>query len=425
MARSSFPPLVKTKERGIYKRGGRYVVVYRDPNGRQRKRFAKTLGQARDEKAKLRADVARGEYRESSRVTFVEYATDWLTTYRGRTSRGFSESTREDYQGALDREAIPFFGRRRLVEIEPRTLKSFLAYLEEAQPNRDEHPRVEGLSIASVRKTIAPVRALLATAVEEGLLRSNPAAGLRIARPLDDAGDVDETEEVKALTEDELRLLLGNLPDTWRPFFEFLAHTGLRIGEAIELRWRDVDGEWLHVRRRFSRGTVAKPKGRKTRRVRLSEGTAKMLWNLRKETRAGAGDDLVFTAERGGRIIPSNLMSRVLKPAAVQAGIGDWPGFHTFRHTAATMLFRAGWNAVQVQKVLGHADAGFTLRCYVHLLPEDLPEPAFLDAITGGVGNAWATRASENTRNAGDAAETENPANSDLPRTAEIARSHS
>ncbi len=87
-------------------------------------------------------------------------------------------------------------------------------------------------------------------------------------------------------------------------------------------------------------------------------------------------------------------MSRVLKPAAVEAGIGrwimlegkrraeTWVGFHTFRHTCATMLFRHGWNAVQVQKFLGHADPGFTLRTYVHLLPEDLPEPAFMEAVT-------------------------------------------
>jgi integrase len=66
---------------------------------------------------------------------------------------------------------------------------------------------------------------------------------------------------VKALTEDELRLPLDKLPNAWRPFFEFLAQTGLRIGEAIELRWRAVDGQWLDVRRRFSRGNVGKPKG--------------------------------------------------------------------------------------------------------------------------------------------------------------------
>ena len=85
--------------------------------------------------------------------------------------------------------------------------------------------------------------------------------------------------------------------------------------------------------------------------------------------------DIFFTAERGARIDPSNLMSRVLKQAARTAGVGDWPGFHTFRHTCATLLFRNGWNAVQVQRWLGHHKPSFTLDTYVHLLDEDVPEP--------------------------------------------------
>ena len=69
---------------------------------------------------------------------------------------------------------------------------------------------------------------------------------------------------------------------------------------------------------------------------------------------AHADGELVFTAERGGRLIPSNLMSRVLKPAAVKVGLGEWiiergrrraetwVGFHSFRHTCATQLFLRG-----------------------------------------------------------------------------------
>jgi integrase len=78
-----------------------------------------------------------------------------------------------------------------------------------------------------------------------------------------------------------------------------------------------------------------------------------------------------------------------VKPAAVEAGLGQWietpkgkrakswVHLHSFRHTAATRLFRGGWNAVQVQHFLGHTDPGFTLRTYVHLLAEDLPEVPF------------------------------------------------
>jgi integrase len=98
-------------------------------------------------------------------------------------------------------------------------------------------------------------------------------------------------------------------------------------------------------------------------------------------------------------------MSRVFKPAAVRAGLGKWVktkkeqraetwvGHHTFRHTCASRLFRAGWNPKMVSKFLGHTDAGFTLRTYVHLLDEDLPEPP-------SVGNTWATQEAETGRNA-------------------------
>src|SRR4051812_34173411 len=69
--------LIKTSEKGIYKRGSRYVVVGRDLRGKQVKKFAGTLAEARDRKASLRTDVSRGEYREQSRVSFVDYAREW------------------------------------------------------------------------------------------------------------------------------------------------------------------------------------------------------------------------------------------------------------------------------------------------------------------------------------------------------------
>jgi integrase len=71
-----------------------------------------------------------------------------------------------------------------------------------------------------------------------------------------------------------------------------------------------------------------------------------------------------------------------------------WVGFHTFRNTCATVLFRSVCNAAQVCRQLGHSDPGFTLRRYVHLLDTDLPEPTVLAAV----GNEWATRLAESGR---------------------------
>lgn len=381
---ASTPQMEKTKgcPPGVWKRGGRYVVVFRDSNGKQRKRFARTLAEARRLKSELGADVGRGEYRELSTVGFAEYSREWIANYTGRTRRGIGDGTKADYADALERYARPFFGRVRLAAIEPREVKRYATHL-----------AAQGLAPSSVAKNVAPVRALLATALEEGLIRSNPAAGLRIARASDDEQD----ERVKALTVEQVDTLLAEVPAELRLFLRFLFETGLRIGEAIEARFRDVDfgGQWLAVERQHTRGKVKPPKGRKRRRVRLSEPLARELWRLRVERHA-SDDELLFPAERGGRIIPSNFMSRVLKPAARRAGLGSWVGFHTLRHSCATVLFRSGWNAVQVQRFLGHADAGFTLRTYVHLLDEDQPAVPF----GAPVGNRWATRRAENHREA-------------------------
>jgi integrase len=205
----------------------------------------------------------------------------------------------------------------------------------------------QGITANTVRLYLAPVRALLATAVEDGLIRSNPSAGVRFALRC----EAREDERVNALTEEQLSVVLGQLPEEWPPFFEFLAHTGMRVGEAIALTWADVGlgTRRVHVRQRFYRGRYDSPKSKYGRRtIPLSENLARTLWSLR-----GAAPDnaLVFASATGRRIEPSNLMSRVLKPAAVDAGIGkwvyangrkraeSWVGFHTFRHTCATILF--------------------------------------------------------------------------------------
>ena len=105
------------------------MVVGRDSRGKQVKRFARTLAEARVAKSELRADVHRGTYRALSRVTFEAYATDWLDSYTGRTRSGVRAGTLAGYRSTIKREAIPFFGRKHLAEIEPRDVKRYVAKL--------------------------------------------------------------------------------------------------------------------------------------------------------------------------------------------------------------------------------------------------------------------------------------------------------
>jgi integrase len=362
-------PFVRTSTPGIYRRGGRYVVTYSDPSGRRRKRSAATLAEARLLKSTLAADIARGEYRELARVRFDEYARDWVHGYQGRTSRGIRPTTLEDYRRDLEGDAIPFLGSRRLGEIEPRHVKALARHLGD-----------RGLAPATVRNVMAPVRALFATAVEEGLIRSNPCAGLRLP------GSSTAADARRALTEEELAHLLDETPERWRLVVRFLAQTGLRVGELIALRWEDVDldARRVRVRRRLYRGTVDTPKSHYgLREVPISARLAEDLGRHREASIFASDEDPVFATRTGDPLSGGNLLRRVVKPAAERAGVG-WAGLHTLRHTCASMLFRAGWNAKQVQMVLGHHSPAFTLATYVHVVPADLPEPSFRhDEVAG------------------------------------------
>src|SRR6266536_797190 len=137
--------LVRTSEKGIYKRGNHYVVRYRS-GGKQRKAIARTLTAARDLKAKYRNDPRSGE---ASREPFADYATRWIESYSGRTSRGLRDSTRTDYRRAIEQHAIPFF-RMRLNEIRARDIKDYAKAVSD-----------KGLAPNTVRLAIAPVKALL------------------------------------------------------------------------------------------------------------------------------------------------------------------------------------------------------------------------------------------------------------------------
>jgi integrase len=367
--------LERTSTPGVFKRGGSYVVIVRDPSGKQRKHAAKTLAAARALKASLTTDVQRGEYREQSRLTFIEYAPEWLDSYAGRTTRGFRENTRNEYRRDLgfdesghpvDRAAA-FFGKMRLAEIEPRTVKRYVARLAE-----------DGVSPATIRKRLAPLRALFATAVEDGLIRFNPAAGIRVP-----ASSKPEQVKPKALTEDEVRRLLVTIAPESRLLVDFLLHTGLRFSEMSALEWRDVDfgAKRIFVRRRYYKG-MGKPKSRfGVREVPLTPAMAQRLWQLRKDMKPAADNSLVFRTPEGARLDYANTYNRILKPAMRAAEIKDG-GFHRFRHTCGTHLYRNGARDVQVQMWLGHHDPGFTARTYVHLEPGDLPDPSIFEELT-------------------------------------------
>ena len=267
---------------------------------------------------------------------------------------------------------LPLLGALRLQDVTPRDIRAVILGLERA-----------GQAPSSVRKHLAPVRAMLATAVEDGLIIANPGSAVRIAGRREDYED----RERRVLSRVELAAFFGALPAEWHLFFELLLHTGVRISEAVGLRWEDVtlgDQPCVRVRRQVRRGRVKAPKSRYSRRdIPLSPGMSAAL-TARREADGGAGvTGPVFRSVSGGYLDVSHVRSRVLLPTAARAGIGRI-GFHAFRHSCASLLFAAGKDLKQVQHWLGHHDPAFTLSTYIHLLDGGLGDASFLDDLTSG-----------------------------------------
>jgi integrase len=287
----------------------------------------------------------------------------WLDRYAGSGHDSVRENTRREYRRLFVNFALAYFDREvRVGDLDRVCVQHFVDWLT-AQPRRNG--RLRDRSIANA---ITPLRLALDAAVAEGLLEVNPFEAAVLPRRR--AGRAWEMKERRFLTREELGRLLDEAPGKWRPLFDLLAATGLRISEAIALRWSDLHlngpAPRVQVSRAIVKGVVGAPKSRHAKRlVPLPNDLAATLHALRP---ADAPDDaFVFPGRCGGPSDPGALRRRVLVPAARRAGLSG-VGFHTLRHTCASLLIESGLNVLRLQRWMGHHSPAFTLEVYGHLL---------------------------------------------------------
>ena len=247
-------PLGPTDVPGVYRRGSKYVVVYR-ADGRQRKQSADTLGEARA--IKLQRD---GEARALRRgPTLHAFSLGWLDRYAGAGHDSVRANTRREYRRLLVNFALTYFDREvRVRDLDRAAVQHFVDW-PTTRPGRAGR-----LCDRSIANALTPLRLALDAAVAEGLLDANPAE--QVVLPRRRAGRAWSTRERRFLTRAELVRLLDEVPAKWRPLFELLAATGLRISEAIGLRWSDLaldePAAYLQVRRAIVKGAMVAPKSR-------------------------------------------------------------------------------------------------------------------------------------------------------------------
>ena len=311
--------------------------------------------------------------------TFHAFASDWLAARED----GWRDKTRRDYEWKLSDHLLPYFKAHRLSQITVSEVDRYTAA-----------KRKQGkLSAASINKTVALLAQVLEAAVEypEYAITSNPARGRRRRLKVDKPAPVwlDSAEHIAALLDAAGELDREARADRQVPRRAILAtltFAGLRIGELVELRWRDVDLAAGRITVRASKTDAG------ARHIDLLPALRDELATLKARARP-TSSARVFPTQAGGPLNQGNVRKRTLAlsvkranerlEAAGSVPLPDGLSPHKLRHTFASLLVALGVDPGAVMDQLGHEDAGFTLRVYRHGMRRDEGSRAQLAQLVG------------------------------------------
>ena len=275
-------------------------------------------------------------------------------------SLGRKRSTLEEYESYLRVHLEPFFTQAPLQRIAVDDIESFIAL-----------KRREGKATKSILNYLGLLHSIFAFAEKRGLVVRNP------VKHVDKPERPTTTPDVRFLDEAELEALLVAVPNdergrTEQTLYLTAAMTGLRQGELLGLRWRDVD--WpagrVRVRQSYVRGEFGSPKSRRSSRsVPLADRVAGALDRHFKQCAYQGDDDLVFCHRETGKPLDRSRLLKRFKAAARRAGLEE-VRFHDLRHTFGTRMAGAGVALRTLQEWMGHRDFKTTL-IYADYQPSD------------------------------------------------------
>lgn len=273
------------------------------------------------------------------------------TRYRVDVMATQRTSTRKLKEFLLRKHVLPTLGGIALTDVTPTLVQMLL--------NGKNRAGLEPQTVTHIRNLISSIfRYARSLQFFQGQL---PTEGARLPR-------IDSPDK-RALTRDQLDLFAAQLREPYRTLVLFLASTGLRVGEAIGLRWRRfnltdqkliVDGEemppWsVAVREAYSHSeyhTLKTKAGRRTI-VLDTEASVLMLEHMARYAERPA-DGPVFFGKGGLPLDYHNAANRVIKPGAKKCGLG-WITFHVLRHTAVTWADAKGLSDAEKSKRFGHS----------------------------------------------------------------------
>ena len=359
----------------IRKRGVRsWAIVLdlgRDVAGKRKQKWHSVRGSKKDaqaELARLVHEINTGSYVEPSKMPVRDYLDRWLENYG---EQSVSPKTLERYREIIESHIKPAIGGYVLSKLMPLHIQSF--YTEALTSGRKDG--TGGLSPQTVLHFHRLLHRALGQAVKWQLLVRNPVDAVEPPRP--------ERKEMSVLDSAGTADLLAKLNGTrlYAPVL-IAVTTGLRRGEFLALRWRDIDldkrqitvNQALEQTKGHLRFKVPKTE-RSRRRVALPTFVATILKAYKREqneTRLKLGpayqnNDLVYPRPDGTAWPPDSFSTAFA--AFIRSSGMPHIRLHDLRHSHATQLLLQGVHPKIVSERLGHSKVGITLDTYSHVLP--------------------------------------------------------
>ena len=337
---------------------GPHVWVFRwreqTPEGRVKRKVV--LGTVDQYRSKTAAQKAADAFRANiNKETWMPSTVEQLVMhYTERELPNKAHTTRAVYGSYIRNWVVPHWGGRSMFDVKTVAVEDWLKGL----------PLANG-SKAKVRNVM---HALFNHAMRHEWADKNPITLVRQSAKRLRTPDV--------LDVDEMKELLSELEDPFWTMVFVASTTGLRVSELLGLKWQDISLDTLeiHLSRAIVDGVVGDMKTEASRKpLALDSALAQVLVHWRGRTPYNGDEDWIFASpEKLGQkpYWPDSALRKAVRPAAVRAGIVKHIGWHTFRHSFATLLKANGEDVKVVQESLRHANSRITLDVYTQgLMP--------------------------------------------------------
>jgi integrase len=360
---------------------GRWVAVVNlgyGPDGKRKRKsfYGKTRKEVADKLRQALQDHTSGLPIDPKRMSLSDFLTSWL---EDSVKPSVRVTTYENYKTLVNTHIMPSLGQVQLQKLSPQQIQQFLNYKLES-----------GLSTRTVQYLLVLLRRSLGLAVKWALVQRNVALLVDPPRV--------KSKVIQPFTPAQARQFLEALRgDKFEALYTVALALGLRRGEALGLRWDDIDWEkgTLTIRASLQRAEgklqLLEVKTDRSRRVvklpKLALLALKSHRTRQLEDRLLAGarwkeHGLVFPTGIGTPYDPRRL-NEDFEKALKRAGLPRIR-FHDLRHSAATLLLAQGVPVKTISELLGHSTTRMTLDVYAHVLETMKQEAAdSMDAVLG------------------------------------------